>query len=150
MISGQTPILILKEGTERQQGKNAQKNNIEAAKAIADAVRTTLGPKGMDKMLVDSIGDIVISNDGATILKEMDVDHPTAKMIVEASKSQDTAVGDGTTTVVVLAGELLKQAESLLDQGVHSTIIADGYHLAAVEAKRSLKTSHLRQTMMKH
>jgi len=138
MMSGQTPILILKEGTERQQGKSAQKNNIEAAKAIADAVRTTLGPKGMDKMLVDSIGDIIISNDGATILKEMDVDHPTAKMIVEASKSQDTAVGDGTTTVVVLAGELLKQAESLLDQGVHSTIIADGYHLAAVESKKIL------------
>ncbi len=144
MISGQTPILILKEGTERQQGKNAQKNNIEAAKAIADAVRTTLGPKGMDKMLVDSIGDIVISNDGATILKEMDVDHPTAKMIVEASKSQDTAVGDGTTTVVVLAGELLKQAESLLDQGVHSTIIADGYHLAAVEAKKELEDLSLK------
>ena len=138
MMSGQTPILILKEGTERQQGKNAQKNNIEAAKAIADAVRTTLGPKGMDKMMVDSIGDIIISNDGATILKEMDVDHPTAKMIVEASKSQDTAVGDGTTTVVVFAGELLKQAEALLDQGVHSTIIADGYHLAAEEARKQL------------
>ncbi|SMD30372.1 thermosome subunit beta [Picrophilus oshimae] len=138
MITGQTPILILKEGTERQQGKNAQKNNIEAAKAIADAVRTTLGPKGMDKMLVDSIGDIVITNDGATILKEMDIDHPTAKMLVEASKSQDTAVGDGTTTVVVLAGELLKQAESLLEQGVHSTVIASGYHLAVTEAKRQL------------
>ncbi|AAT43320.1 thermosome subunit beta [Picrophilus oshimae] len=138
MITGQTPILILKEGTERQQGKNAQKNNIEAAKAIADAVRTTLGPKGMDKMLVDSIGDIVITNDGATILKEMDIDHPTAKMLVEASKSQDTAVGDGTTTVVVLAGELLKQAESLLEQGVHSTVIASGYHLAVTEAKKQL------------
>ncbi len=146
MMSGQTPILILKEGTERQQGKSAQKNNIEAAKAIADAVRTTLGPKGMDKMLVDSIGDIIISNDGATILKEMDVDHPTAKMIVEASKSQDTAVGDGTTTVVVLAGELLKQAESLLDQGVHSTIIADGYHLAAGESKKILSDMALKAT----
>lgn len=117
MLNGQMPIFILKEGSSREQGRTAQKNNIEAAKAIADAVRTTLGPKGMDKMLVDSIGDIIISNDGATILKEMDVDHPTAKMIVEVARSQDTAVGDGTTTSVVLAGEFLKQAEELLEQG---------------------------------
>ncbi|MGC8608590.1 MAG: thermosome subunit beta, partial [Thermoplasmata archaeon] len=136
MMSGQVPILVLKEGTQREQGKNAQRNNIEAAKAIADAVRTTLGPKGMDKMLVDSIGDIIISNDGATILKEMDVDHPTAKMIVEVSKAQDTAVGDGTTTAVVLSGELLKQAESLLDQGVHPTVISNGYRLAVNECKK--------------
>ena len=123
MLSGQMPILVLKEGTQREQGKNAQKNNIEAAKTIADAIRTTLGPKGMDKMLVDSIGDIIISNDGATILKEMDVDHPTAKMIVEVAKSQDSEVGDGTTSAVILSGELLKQAETLLEQGVHSTVI---------------------------
>ncbi len=134
------PILILKEGTKREQGKDAQKANIEAAKAIADAVRTTLGPKGMDKMLVDSIGDIVISNDGATILKEMDVDHPTAKMIVEVAKSQDVSVGDGTTTAVILAGEFLKQAEFLLEQGVHSTVIANGYRIAMNEAKKLLES----------
>lgn len=139
MLSGQMPILILKEGTSREQGKNAQKSNIEAAKAIADAIRTTLGPKGMDKMLVDSIGDIVVSNDGATILKEMDVDHPTAKMIVEVAKSQDVAVGDGTTTAVVLAGELLKQAESLIEQGVHSTVITNGYRMAINEAKKLMQ-----------
>ena len=138
MLNGQMPIFILKEGTSRDQGKNAQKNNIDAAKAIAEAVRTTLGPKGMDKMLVDSIGDIIISNDGATILKEMDVDHPTAKMIVEVAKSQDTAVGDGTTTSVVLAGEFLKQAEELLEQGVHPTVIANGYRLAVNQAKKEL------------
>ncbi len=138
MLSGQTPILILKEGTERNQGKSAQKANIEAAKAIADAIRTTLGPKGMDKMMVDSIGDIVISNDGATILKEMDVDHPTAKMIVEVAKSQDVSVGDGTTTAVILAGEFLKQAESLLEQGVHSTVITNGYRLAMNEVRKAM------------
>ncbi len=138
MLNGQMPIFILKEGTSRDQGKNAQKNNIDAAKAIAEAVRTTLGPKGMDKMLVDSIGDIIISNDGATILKEMDVDHPTAKMIVEVAKSQDTAVGDGTTTSVVLAGEFVKQAEELLEQGVHPTVIANGYRLAVNQAKKEL------------
>ena len=140
MLGGQMPILILKEGTRREQGKDAQKANIEAAKAIADAVRTTLGPKGMDKMLVDSIGDIVISNDGATILKEMDVDHPTAKMIVEVAKSQDVSVGDGTTTAVILAGEFLKQAEFLLEQGVHSTVIANGYRIAMNEAKKLLES----------
>lgn len=140
MLSGQMPILVLKEGTSREQGKGAQRNNIEAAKAIADAIRTTLGPKGMDKMLVDSIGDIVVSNDGATILKEMDVDHPTAKMIVEVAKSQDVAVGDGTTTAVVLAGELLKQAESLLEQGVHSTVITNGYRIAINEAKKLMES----------
>ncbi|GGM77748.1 thermosome subunit [Thermogymnomonas acidicola] len=140
MLSGQMPILILKEGTQREQGKSAQKANIEAAKAIADAVRTTLGPKGMDKMLVDSIGDIIISNDGATILKEMDVEHPTAKMIVEVAKSQDTAVGDGTTTAVILSGELLKQAEELLDQGVHPTVITNGFRIAVNEAKKLLES----------
>ena len=146
MLSGNMPIFVLKEGTQREQGKNAQKNNIEAAKAIADAIRTTLGPKGMDKMLVDSIGDIIISNDGATILKEMDVDHPTAKMIVEVAKSQDTAVGDGTTSAVILAGELLKQAEALLEQGVHSTVITNGYRLAVNEAKKQLEKSSVKAT----
>ena len=114
-----TPILILKEGTERTKGREAQSRNILAAKAIASAVRTTLGPKGMDKMLVDSMGDVVITNDGATILKEIDVEHPAAKMIVEVAKAQDNEVGDGTTTAVVLAGELLRKAEELLDQEVH-------------------------------
>ncbi len=134
MLSGQVPILVLKEGTQRETGKDAQKKNIEVAKTIADAVRTTLGPKGMDKMLVDSLGDIVITNDGATILKEIDAAHPTAKMMVEVAKSQDSEVGDGTTTAVVLAGELLKNAEELLDQNVHPTVITNGYHLAAEKA----------------
>ncbi len=134
MMTGQVPILVLKEGTERETGRSAQKDNIAAAKAIADAVRTTLGPKGMDKMLVDSLGDIVITNDGATILKEIDVQNPTAKMIVEVAKAQDQEVGDGTTTSVILAGELLKQAEVLLDQNIHPTIITNGYRLASQKA----------------
>ena len=134
MMGGNVPILILKEGTQRETGLGAQKKNIEVAKAIADAVRTTLGPKGMDKMLVDSLGDIVITNDGATILKEIDVAHPVGKMMVEVAKVQDTEVGDGTTTAVVLAGELLKKAEELLDQNVHPTIITNGYRLAAEKA----------------
>ena len=106
-LSG-VPILILKEGAERKQGKDAQKNNISAAKAVAEAVRTTLGPKGMDKMLVDSLGDVTITNDGATILDTIDIEHPAAKMIVEVAKTQDDKVGDGTTTSVIIAGELLK------------------------------------------
>ncbi len=134
MLSGQIPILVLKEGSTRESGKDAQRNNIEAAKAIADTVKSALGPKGMDKMLVDSLGDITISNDGATIMKQMDVDHPTAKMIIEIAKSQDQEVGDGTTTAVVIAGELLKQAELLLDQNVHPTVIANGYKLASTKA----------------
>lgn len=138
MLSGQIPILVLKEGTSRESGKDAQRNNIEAAKAIADTIKTTLGPKGMDKMLVDSLGDITISNDGATIMKQMDVDHPTAKMIVEIAKGQDQEVGDGTTSAVVLAGELLKQAELLLDQNVHPTVIANGYKLASSKATEIL------------
>ena len=111
---GGQPIFILREGSQRTKGKEAQNNNIMAAKAVSEAVRTTLGPRGMDKMLVDSMGDIVITNDGATILKEMDIEHPAAKMIVEVSKTQDDEVGDGTTTAAVLAGELLKNAEDLL------------------------------------
>ncbi len=134
MMNGQVPILVLKEGTERETGKTAQRKNIEVAKAIADAVRTTLGPKGMDKMLVDSLGDIVITNDGATILKEIDVAHPAGKMMVEVAKSQDTEVGDGTTSAVVLSGELLSMAEALLEQNVHPTVITNGYRLAAEKA----------------
>ncbi|MFP4171047.1 MAG: thermosome subunit beta [Methanomassiliicoccales archaeon] len=132
-LSG-TPILILKEGTKRTRGKDAQQNNIMAAKAIADAVKSSLGPRGMDKMLVDSMGDVVITNDGVTILKEMDVDHPAAKMMVEVAKAQDTECGDGTTSAVVLAGELLKKAEDLLDSNIHPTTIASGYRMAAQRA----------------
>jgi thermosome len=137
-LAGQ-PILILREGSQRTKGREAQNNNIMAAKAVAAAVRTTLGPKGMDKMLVDSLGDIVITNDGATILKEMDIEHPAAKMIVEVAKTQDDEVGDGTTTAAVLAGEFLKNAEDLLEAGVHPTVIASGYRLASVKAKEILK-----------
>jgi len=133
MLAGQ-PVLILKEGTERTRGKDAQGNNIRAAIAIADAVRSTLGPKGMDKMLVDSLGDVVITNDGATILKEIDIEHPAAKMMVEIAKTQDQECGDGTTTAVVLAGVLLKNAQDLLEQNVHSTTIAEGYRMASEKA----------------
>ncbi len=137
---GGQPIFILREGTERSKGREAQNNNIMAAKAVANAVRTTLGPKGMDKMLVDGLGDVVITNDGVTILREMDIEHPAAKMVVEVAKTQDDEVGDGTTTAAVLAGELLKVAEDLLDQDVHPTIIASGYRLAADRASEILKT----------
>ncbi len=128
---GQVPILILKEGTKREKGKDAQANNIKAAMAIANAVKTTLGPRGMDKMLVDSMGDVVITNDGVTILKEMEIDHPAAKMLVEVAKTQDSECGDGTTTAVVLAGELLKKAQELIDSNVHPTVITRGYKDAA-------------------
>mgnify|MGYP001626165038 FL=1 len=138
MMTGQ-PILILKEGTKRETGKDAMKNNIQAAIAIADAVRSTLGPRGMDKMLVDSLGDVVITNDGVTIMKEIEVEHPAAKMIVEVAKTQDTEVGDGTTTAVMLAGELLKQAQTLLDQNVHPTVISSGYRMASEKAKEILE-----------
>jgi thermosome len=136
---GGTPILVLREGSERTRGRDAQSRNILACKTIANAVRTTLGPKGMDKMLVDSMGDVVITNDGATILKEMDVEHPAAKMMVEIAKTQDEEVGDGTTTAVVFAGELLKQAEDLLEQEVHPTLIATGYRMASEKAFEILK-----------
>ncbi len=137
MLQG-TPILVLREGTERERGKSATGNNIAAARAIADTVRTTLGPRGMDKMLVDGMGDITITNDGVAILKEIDVEHPAAKMLVEVAKTQDQQCGDGTTTAVVLAGELLKRAEGLLDQNVHPTVITRGYQLGVQEAKRLL------------
>jgi thermosome len=131
---GGQPIIILREGATRNRGQEAQNNNFAAARAVAAAVRSTLGPKGMDKMLIDSMGDITITNDGVTILKEMDIEHPAAKMMVEIAKTQDAEVGDGTTTAVVIAGELLKNAEGLLAQGVHPTIIAEGYRMAAVKA----------------
>jgi len=134
MMGGNTPIYVLKEGTKRNRGKEAQNNNIAAAKAISDAVRSTLGPRGMDKMLVDSMGDVTITNDGVTLLKEMDIEHPAAKMLVEVAKTQDEECGDGTTTAVVLAGELLKRAEELIDQNVHPTIIVGGYRMASDKA----------------
>jgi thermosome len=137
---GGQPIFILREGSERTRGRDAQNSNIMAAKAVAAAVRTTLGPKGMDKMLVDSLGDIVITNDGVTILKEMDIEHPAAKMVVEVSKTQDDEVGDGTTTAAVLTGELLKMSEELLDRDVHPTIIASGFRLAANKADELLES----------
>jgi len=128
------PVIILKEGTGRTTGKEAQRNNITAAKVVAETVRSTLGPRGMDKMLVSSIGDVTITNDGATIMKELDVQHPAAKMLVEVSKTQDNEVGDGTTTAVILSGELLEKAEKLLDKDVHPTVIVDGYKKAAEKA----------------
>jgi len=131
--SGQ-PVLILKEGTSRSRGKEAQRNNIMAARVIGEVLKSTLGPRGMDKMLVDSLGDITITNDGAAILNEIEVEHPAAKMMVEVAKTQDDMVGDGTTTAVVLAGELLRKAEELLDQNIHPTIIVSGYRKAAQKA----------------
>ena len=132
------PVLILKEGTSRSRGRDAQRSNIMAAKVLAETVRSTIGPRGMDKMMVGSIGDIVITNDGATIMKEMDVQNPAAKMLVEVAKTQDQEVGDGTTTAVVLAGELLSGAESLLDREVHPNVIIDGYRAAADKAQEIL------------
>ncbi len=139
MMPAGTQILVLKEGTRRERGKGAQFNNIAAAKAVADAVRSTLGPRGMDKMLVDSLGDVVITNDGVTILKEIDIEHPAAKMLVEVAKTQDEEAGDGTTTAVILAGDLLKRAEDLIDQNIHPTVIASGYRLAADKAREILE-----------
>jgi thermosome len=132
------PIFILPEGSQRTSGKSAQRNNIMAAMAVSETVRTTLGPKGMDKMLVDSLGDVVVSNDGVTILEEMNIEHPSAKMIVEVAKTQEAEVGDGTTTAVVLAGELLKKAGDLLDKEIHPTVLARGYRLAAEKAQELL------------
>jgi thermosome len=131
--SGQ-PVLILKEGTTRNRGKEAQRNNIMAARVIGEVLKTTLGPRGMDKMLIDSLGDITITNDGAAILNEIEVEHPAAKIMVEIAKTQDDMVGDGTTTAVVLASELLKKAEELLDQNIHPTILVAGYRKASQKA----------------
>jgi chaperonin GroEL (HSP60 family) len=135
---GNIPILVLKEGTGRSTGREAQKNNIMAAKIVAEAVKSTLGPCGMDKMLVNNMGDVAITNDGATIMKELDVQHPAAKMLVEVAKAQDNEVGDGTTTAVVLAGELLSKAEGLLDKNVHPTVIIEGYKKASDKAQEIL------------
>ena len=143
MYSGQQPIFILKEGTDRTSGRSAQSNNIAAAKAVADSVRSTLGPKGMDKMLVDSMGDVVITNDGATILKEMDIEHPAAKMIIEIAKTQEQYCYDGTTSAVVIAGELLKRSEDLIEQNVHPTVICEGFRLAADKASEIIDSHSL-------
>jgi len=152
---GNQPIIVLKEGTTREKGKGARANNVMAALAISDAVKSTLGPKGMDKMLVDSMGDVVVTNDGATILKEIDVEHPAAKMIVEVAKSQDEECGDGTTTAVIITGELLKYAGELIDQNVHPTVITRGFKLASDKAIDLLNHSAItikkddRQTLRK-
>ena len=135
MSNQNIPVVILKEGTERSTGRDAQRNNILAAKVVAATVKTTLGPRGMDKMLVSGIGDVVITNDGATIMKELDVQHPAAKMLVEVAKTQDNEVGDGTTTVVILTGQLLEEAEKLLEKDVHPTVIVEGYKKAADKAR---------------
>jgi thermosome len=141
---GGQPIFIMKDGTERTRGKDAMENNIAAATVIAEAVRTSLGPRGMDKMLVDQFGDVVITNDGATILKEIDVQHPAAKMMVEVAKTQDSEVGDGTTTSVILAGELLKRAEKLLQQKIHPTVITEGFRKAAEKAVEILEAMSIK------
>jgi len=135
---GNQPILIFPEGTDRLLGRDAQRMNMMAGKVLAETVRTTLGPKGMDKMLVDGLGDIVVTNDGVTILKEMDIEHPAAKMLVEIAKTQEDEVGDGTTTAVIIAGELLKKAEELLDMDIHPSIVAMGYRQAAAKAQEIL------------
>ncbi len=136
--SGQ-PVLILREGSSQSRGREAQRNNIAAAKLISEIVKSSIGPRGMDKMLVDSLGDVTITNDGATMLKEIDVQHPAAKMLVEVSKTTDNEVGDGTTSAVVLAGALLEKAEELLDKDVHPTVIVDGYSKAAKKAMEALE-----------
>lgn len=128
------PVIVLKEGSKQSRGRDAQKNNINAAKLIAEIISSSLGPRGMDKMLVDSIGDITITNDGATILKEIDVQHPAAKMMVEVAKATDSEVGDGTTSAVVIAGALLEKAESLIDNDIHPVIVAEGYKKASKKA----------------
>ncbi len=133
------PIYIMPEDTRRTTGRDAQRNNIAAAKAVAQMVRTTLGPKGMDKMIVDSIGEVIVTNDGVTILEEMQIEHPAAKMVVEVAKTQENIVGDGTTTAVVLAGELLKKAEDLLEMEIHPTVLVKGYRMAEVQAQKILK-----------
>lgn len=134
------PVYIMPEGTQRNSGKSAQRMNILAGKLVAETVRTTLGPKGMDKMLVDTLGEVIVTNDGVTILKEMNVEHPTAKMMVEVAKTQDSEVGDGTTTAVVVAGELLRKAEELLDKNIHPTVIAKGYRMAAEKSMSVLSS----------
>ena len=143
-MADKQPVYILPENVQRMMGRDAQRNNILAARIVAETVKSTLGPKGMDKMLVDSTGDVVITNDGVTILQEMEIEHPAAKMVVEVAKTQDQEVGDGTTTAVILAGKLLENAEQLLDQKIHSTIIVKGYRLAEKKAQEVLnQLSHM-------
>jgi thermosome len=137
--AGGVPVLILKEGSNRSRGKDAQHSNIAAAKAVAESVRSSLGPKGMDKMLVDNFGDVTITSDGRTILDEMDVQHPAAKMMVEVAKTQDNETGDGTTSAVIIAGELLNRAEELISKNIHPTVIIDGYQKAAEKALETLE-----------
>src|ERR671929_2019462 len=137
--AGGMPVLILKEGTKESKGREAQKNNITAAKLIAELVKTSLGPRGMDKMLVDTLGDVTITNDGATILKEIDVQHPAAKMMVEVAKSVDNEVGDGTSSSVIFAGALIEKAEELINKEVHPSVIVDGYQAAAEQALKILQ-----------
>ena len=132
-------VMLLPEGALRTKGRDAQRMNILAARTVAEVVRTTLGPKGMDKMLVDTLGDVIVTNDGVTILGEMEIEHPTAKMMIEVAKVQGEEIGDGTTTAVMVAGELLKNAEALLDQHIHPTIIVKGYRLAASKAQEVLE-----------
>ncbi len=139
MAMAGAPIVVLPQNVKRYVGKDAQRMNILAGRIIAETVRTTLGPKGMDKMLVDELGDIIVTNDGVTILKEMSVEHPAAKMLIEVAKTQEKEVGDGTTTAVVIAGELLKQAEELLDQNIHPTVIINGFELARNKAIEEVK-----------
>ena len=137
--TGGVPILVMREGANRSRGREAQHNNIMAAKVVAESVRSALGPKGMDKMLVDSFGDVTITSDGRTILDEMDVQHPAAKMLVEVAKTQDKEAGDGTTSAVIIAGELLSRAEELIDKNIHPTVIIDGYRKAADKALETLE-----------
>ena len=136
--AGGVPIMVLREGTKRTRGQEAQHGNITAAKVVAESVRSALGPKGMDKMLVDGFGDVTITNDGRTILDEMDIQHPAAKMLVEVAKTQDKEAGDGTTTSVIVAGELLSRAEELIDKNIHPTVIIEGYRQAADKALETL------------
>ena len=136
--AGGMPVVILREGTRENKGREAQKNNLTAAKLVAEVVKSSLGPRGMDKMLVDSLGDVTITNDGATILKEIDVQHPAAKMVVEVAKSVDNEVGDGTTSSVIFTGSLLEKAEELIDKNVHPSVIVDGYTAASIEALKTL------------
>jgi len=139
-----TPVLILREGASRSRGRDAQHANIMAARIVAEAVKSSLGPKGMDKMLVDSFGDVTITSDGRTVLDEMDIQHPAAKMMVEVAKTQDDEVGDGTTTAVIIAGELLGKAEDLVEKNVHPTVIIDGYRKAADKALETLEKIAIR------
>ena len=154
-MPNEKPIYIMPENVQRTMGRDAQRNNILAAKIVADCVKTTLGPKGMDKMLVDSTGNIIITNDGVTILREMEIEHPAAKMMVDIAKTQESEVGDGTTTAVMLAGKLLENAEKLLDMKIHPTVIIKGYTLASKKAEEflnqiSIKVDNVSDDVLKY